>query len=201
MMNTHIERYVALHRSLGRKFYAQDRLLRQYASYAERLRRSAHQSPAHLRLVPISQLPERGPGQVRPPAPLFSLYAHAEDQQHEVPPAGVFGRGSDPAPRPRIIEPEQVRAIMTAALGVPPKGKISPYTYHYLFGLLAATGLRIPRLSRYNAAIWSRMASIVRNGKFGKQRLVPLQPSTRQALEAYLQPSAGARCHAAMICS
>ena len=32
---------------------------------------------------------------------------------------------------------------MTAALHVPPKGTVSPLTYHHLFGLLAATGLRI----------------------------------------------------------
>ena len=32
---------------------------------------------------------------------------------------------------------------MTAALELGPKGCISPHTYHHLFGLLAATGLRI----------------------------------------------------------
>jgi hypothetical protein len=34
MLNTHISRYVSLHRSLGRKFSEQERLLRQYAAYA-----------------------------------------------------------------------------------------------------------------------------------------------------------------------
>ncbi|WP_239591875.1 hypothetical protein, partial [Stenotrophomonas maltophilia] len=61
----------------------------------------------------------------------FSLFAHAEDPAHEVPPAGVFGRGKRPRPTPTIIEPEQVRAIMTAVLDVAPQGTISPYTYHY----------------------------------------------------------------------
>ena len=34
MLNTHISRYVALHRSLGRMYSEQDRMLRQYAAYA-----------------------------------------------------------------------------------------------------------------------------------------------------------------------
>jgi site-specific recombinase XerD len=42
---------------------------------------------------------------------------------------------------------------MQAALDLPPKGSISPHTYHHLFGLLAATGLRISEalaLKRYD---------------------------------------------------
>ena len=34
MMNAQIERYVALHRSFGRKFEVQERLLRLFAAYA-----------------------------------------------------------------------------------------------------------------------------------------------------------------------
>jgi integrase len=85
-----------------------------------------------------------------------------------------------------IIEPEQVRAIMTAALDVASQDTISPYTYHYLFGLLAATGLRISEALALQCNDLVEDGLIVRNGKFGKQRLITLQPSTRQALEAYL---------------
>ncbi|MBH0014679.1 integrase, partial [Pseudoalteromonas sp. NZS100_1] len=35
MLNIHISKYVALHRSLGRKFSEQERMLRLYAAYAE----------------------------------------------------------------------------------------------------------------------------------------------------------------------
>ena len=34
MLNIHISRYVALHRSLGLKFSEQERMLRLYAAYA-----------------------------------------------------------------------------------------------------------------------------------------------------------------------
>ncbi len=185
MLNTHISRYVALHRSLGRKFCEQDRILRLYADYAggfgdrhtevQRIydwcHTSSSQYVAQCRFDTVRN---------------FSLFAHAEDPAHEVPPAGVFGRGKRPRPTPHIIEPEQVRAIMTAALDLPPKGTISPHTYHCLFGLLAATGLRISEALALQCGDLVDDGLIIRNGKFGKQRLVALQPSTRQALEAYL---------------
>jgi len=185
MMNAQIERYVALHRSFCRKFEVQERLLRLFAAYAhgfgdrhvtvERLydwcRSASSQNVARDRFDHLRR---------------FCLYAHAEDRQHQVPPAGVFGRGKRRRPTPHIIEPEQVQAIMQAALDLPPKGKISPHTYHYLFGLLATTGLRLSEALALQREDFTADGLIIRNGKFGKQRLLPIQPSTRKALEAYL---------------
>jgi integrase len=109
--------------------------------------------------------------------------------RHEVPPVGVFGREAATS-TPTIIEPDQVRAIMAAALNVPPMAR-SAHTYHYLFGLLAATGLRISEALALQCNDLVEDGLVVRNGKFGKQRLIALQPSTRQALEAYLDPAQG----------
>ncbi|RQW38952.1 tyrosine-type recombinase/integrase [Novosphingobium sp. LASN5T] len=185
MLNIHISRYVTLHRNLGRKYSEQDRMLRQYAAYAEGF------GDQHTQVQRIYDWCHTSSSQYVArrrfdTARNFSLFAHAEDSGHEVPPAGVFGRGKRPRPTPKIIEPDQVRAIMAAALDVPPQGTISPYTYHYLFGLLAATGLRISEALALQCNDLVEDGLIVRNGKFGKQRLIALQPSTRQALEAYL---------------
>lgn len=185
MLNKEISRYVELHRSLGRKFCAQDRLLRLYADFAagfgdrytnvQRIydwcHTSTSQNVARQRFDTVRN---------------FSLFAQAEDAGYEVPPPGVFGRGKRPRPTPSIIERDQVRAIMTAALDVPPQDMISPHTYHYLFGLLAATGLRISEALALQCTDLVEDGLIVRNGKLGKQRLIALQTSTRQALEAYL---------------
>jgi integrase/recombinase XerD len=185
MLNTHISRYVALHRSLGRKYSEQERMLRLYAAYAGRF------GDRHIHVQRVYDWCHTASSQyvarhrfdtVRN----FSRFIHADDPAHEVPPAGVFGRGKRPRPTPTIIEQEQVRAIMAAALDLPPEGTISPYTYHCLFGLLAATGLRISEALALQCNDLIEDGLIVRNGKFGKQRLIPLQPSTRQALEAYL---------------
>ena len=185
MLNMHISRYVSLHRSLGRKFSEQERLLRQYADFAGRAgdrHTQVHRIYDWCHTASSQNVARHRFDAVRN----FSLFAHAEDPAHEVPPAGVFGRGKRPRPTPTIIEPEQVRAIMTAVLDVAPQSTISPYTYHYLFGLLAATGLRISEALALQCNDLVEDGLIVRNGKFGKQRLITLQPSTRQALEAYL---------------
>jgi integrase/recombinase XerD len=185
MLNTHISRYVALHRSLGRKYSEQERMLRLYAAYAGGF------GDQHVRIQRVCDWCHTASSQyvarqrfdtVRN----FSSFIHADDPAHEVPPAGVFGRGKRSRPTPTIIEQEQVRAIMAAALDLPPQGTISPYTYHYLFGLLAATGLRISEALALQCNDLIEDGLVIRNGKFGKQRLIALQPSTRQALEAYL---------------
>lgn len=127
MLNVDIARYVALHRSLGRNFAEQERLLRKFGNYATSL------GDSHTRIDRIYDWCRSTSSQNTARAAFtylrnFSLFVHAEDPIHEVPPAGVFGRGKRPRPTPHIIEAEQIAAIMTAALGLPPKGKISPYT-------------------------------------------------------------------------
>jgi integrase/recombinase XerD len=185
MLNTHISRYVELHRSLGRKFAEQERMLRLYADYAGRYgdryakvervydwcNAGSSQNVARHRFDTLRN---------------FCLFAHAEDTAHEVPPGNVFGRGKFRRPTPHIIAPEQVRAIMQLALDLPPKGMISPYTYHYLFGLLAATGVRISEALALQRQDFTADGLVIRNGKFGKQRLIALHLSARQALEDYL---------------
>ena len=110
MLNMHISRYVTLHRSLGRKYSEQDRMLRQYAAYAEGF------GDQHTQVQRIYDWCHTSSSQYVArrrfdTARNFSLFAHAEDSGHEVPPAGVFGRGKRPRPTPTIIEPDQVRAF------------------------------------------------------------------------------------------
>lgn len=185
MLKDQIARYVALHRSFGRKFIPQERTLELYSNYAgsfgdrhtntQRIydwcRTASSQHVARTRFDRIRR---------------FCLYLHAEDPDHQVPPASVFGKGTRPRPTPHIIEPDQIQAIMQAALDLPPKGMISPHTYHYLFGLLAATGLRLSEALALQREDVTDDGLVIRNGKFGKQRLLPIQPSTRAALDTYL---------------
>jgi len=185
MLNDQISGYVALHRSLGRKFSEQSRMLQLFAEYAGAF------GDQHVNLDRLygwcSEATSQNVARTRfDVVRRFSLYARAEDQGHQVPPAGAFGRGRRRRPTPHIIEPEQLRAIMQAVLDLPPEGKISPYTYHYLFGLLASTGLRVSEALALRCDDLVDDGLMIRNGKFGKQRLLPIQLSTRQALESYL---------------
>jgi integrase/recombinase XerD len=184
MLSNHVARYVALYRQLGLKFDEQHRTLCQFASYAEA------RGDSHTRIVRIHDwcATASTPTRARTCYDFvrrFCVFLNAEDHRHEVPPAGAFGRGKRPRPAPHLLEPDQVRAIMAAALELAPKDSIRPHTYHHLFGLLAATGLRISEALALRRDDVTDDGLIVRCGKLGKSRLLPLHVTTRQALTDY----------------
>jgi integrase/recombinase XerD len=185
MLSNEVARYVALNRSLGLKFNNEDQILRSFAIYAQ-----AH-GDQHMRADRIFTWCRSASSPVRARTfyaaiRRFCVFLHAENPQHAIPPAGAFGRGRCPRPAPHLLDAHQVRALMTAALELPPKGSISPHTYHHLFGLLAATGLRISEALALKRDDLCDDGLIVRKGKFGKSRLLPIHMTTRQAFDRYL---------------
>ena len=185
MLSNEVARYVALNRSLGLKFNNEDQILRSFAIYAQ-----AH-GDQHMRADRIFTWCRSASSPVRARTfyaaiRRFCVFLHAENPQHAIPPAGAFGRGRCPRPAPHLLDAHQVRALMTAALELPPKGSISPHTYHHLFGLLAATGLRISEALALKRDYLCDDGLIVRKGKFGKSRLLPIHMTTRQAFDRYL---------------
>ncbi|MET4236751.1 integrase/recombinase XerD [Bradyrhizobium sp. LA6.10] len=185
MLSNEVARYVALNRSLGLKFNNEDQILRSFATYAE-----VH-GDQHTRTDRIFDLCRSASSPTRARSFYAAIrrlcvFLHAENPQHEIPPAGAFGRGRCPRPAPHLLDPHQVRALMMAALELPPKGSISPHSYHHLFGLLATTGLRISEALALKRGDLIDDGLIVRRGKFGKSRLLPIHPTTRLALNRYL---------------
>lgn len=94
------------------------------------------------------------------------------------------------------ITPEQVADIMAATATVLPVQSIRTHAIRLLIGLLYCTGLRIREalnLTLGNIDMQRSMLHVAK-GKFGKQRLVPMSPSTLAALSSYLairSPHAG----------
>ena len=185
MLNQHVDRYVALHRQLGLCYTEQERILRLFVTYAAAMGDQFITASRIRTWCATASTPNCARtwfDTVR----LFSLFLNAEDSRHEALSARAFGRGKRPRPAPYILQPEQVSAIMQAALEVPPQGTISPYTYHYIFGLLAATGIRISEALALKRDDRTDDGLILRNGKFDSCRVVPLHVSTRRALNDYL---------------
>jgi integrase len=75
---------------------------------------------------------------------------------------------------------------MQAALSLPPIASLTPYTYHYLIGLLATTGLRVSEGVALLQTDLTADGLLIRETKFHKTRLVPIDASTRKALAEYL---------------
>ena len=185
MMHRHVDRYINLHRALGKGFAKHERSLREFAAFAAD--RTDPYVTAALILEWAGRAATPNSAQDRyDQARAFAMFLHAEDVQHEVPVAGLFGRSRRRRPAPHILSQNQINGILAEALLVPGLSPISPQTYHTLFGLLASTGLRISEALSLRCDDLMEDGLMIRKGKFGKSRLVPLHASTRAALERYL---------------
>lgn len=120
--------------------------------------------------------------QLRP----FAQFCHRLDPRNQIPPAQFFG----PTYRhrtPHIYSLGEIRSLLAAAAYWPPRGCLRADSYATLFGLLAATGLRLSEalgLERRDLDFTHDMLHI-RDGKFHKARYVPLHSSTTGALRHY----------------
>ena len=116
----------------------------------------------------------------------FAAWLHARDSAHEVPSPGLMPPGHRRAV-PYLYSAAEISAMIKAA-GCRPH-PVSALTYPALIALLAATGARIGELlSLENSDLDAdRSLLTVREGKFGKTRLLPLHPTSIAALQRYQQ--------------
>jgi len=185
MIKQHVDRYVRFRRALGVKFVGQERRLLQFAAFAQA--RAAFFITTELILDWAKEASSPRAARTRfDVVRTFAVFLHSEDARHEAPAAGALGHGRRRRPAPYILTPDQITQIMAAALRVPGRSPISPFTYHHLFGMLASTGLRISEALALRCDDLTDDGVMVRSGKFGKSRLVPLHPSARAALQHYL---------------
>lgn len=118
----------------------------------------------------------------------FSLYLHAHRPESAVVPCGILPPYSR-NPRFCRIEPDQVAKLMEAATELGPAGSVRGRCICFLIGLLYTSGLRIGEALKLNLGDFDpdQATLFVRRGKFGKERLVALSPSTAAALNAWLE--------------
>jgi len=118
----------------------------------------------------------------------FSLYAHARHPGHAVAQTAMLPCRRRPVRFYRII-PDQVRVLMDAALELRPARSVRPHCIHFLIGLLYCTGLRIAEALNLELSDVDLPGGtlLVRRGKFGKERLLALSPSTIDALRNWLE--------------
>src|SRR5206468_673086 len=85
-----------------------------------------------------------------------------------------------------VFAPEEIRLVLDAALKLKPRASLRSHTAHTLFGLLAATGLRVGEALRLQRGDLTNDGLLIRETKFQKSRIVPIHPTTRRALKSYL---------------
>lgn len=91
---------------------------------------------------------------------------------------------------PFVIAPEQARRLLGLAARLPdaPGAVLRGPTYHAIFAVLYGLGLRVGEVCRLDVADVDRPRQllVIRNTKFGKDRLVPFGPRLGATLEHYL---------------
>jgi len=120
----------------------------------------------------------------------FARYRSATDPRTQIPPQGLLPFQPKRA-RPYLYSEEEIRSLLRAALRMPhryERGKLRPWTYYCLFGLLSVSGLRLGEARNLELQDVDLEAAVltIRGAKFGKTRLVPLHASTCAVLADYI---------------
>ncbi|KXU29841.1 integrase [Sphingobium sp. 22B] len=185
MLSVDLARYVALHEALGFRFRTQRSLLRMFVAYAERHGDALIKSDRAIAWAVEAPSPEQRRNRLLT-VRRFAIAMHAEDPDHEVPAADALGRGLFRRTQPYIYSAGEIERLMAAAASLGPSGTLRPLTYFTLFGLLAATGMRISEALALRLGDVTEDGLIVANTKFKKSRLIPIHSTTRAAIDRYL---------------
>ena len=87
---------------------------------------------------------------------------------------------------PYIFSDQELQQLVFHARQLGPADALRPHTYSTLFGLLAATGLRVSEARALALTDITSEGLHIRQSKFKKSRLVPLHETTWTALTRYL---------------
>ena len=184
-LGRHLENYLRLRRALGFKLDFPGYVLPSLISYLEEA--GAATITAELAIswagLPRGVLPITWAHRLGA-ARGFARYLKTIDPATEIPPAGVWPSVT-PRPQPYIWAEADIRRLLAAARELRPPLRAA--TYETLLGLLAATGMRLGEatgLDRADADLGGGVLTI-RDGKFGRSRLVPLHPTVTSALASY----------------
>lgn len=187
MLTADIERYLTLRQSLGFKLERAAEYLEAFARFA------AARGERHIRAQTAIEWAQRAPTpgsrycRLRDVA-RAARFLHIEDPAHEVPPASFFARSRNKL-IPYIFAPDDLVRLIEAAVELHRHEHypVQRQRYAMLFGLIAATGLRISEaLDLQLGDILPGGVLHIREAKFGKSRLVPLHATVRDALDRYL---------------
>ena len=115
----------------------------------------------------------------------FATWLQGIDGRHEIPPKGLV-RKCRTRPRPWICSEAETGRIVAAAAALPSRSGLRGATCSTLFGLIAATGLRIGEaLGLDDRDVDAEDATLfVRRGKNGRSRVIPVTQCVVAKLQA-----------------
>jgi integrase/recombinase XerD len=184
-----LREYLSLRRSLGFKLKDHERCLWEFISFLKHKRSARISTRLALQFATQHQhqQPARWAARLRVVRG-FARYRSGGDPATQIPPLNLLPYRALRA-RPYLYSAEEIRELLKAAQNLRSTFCLKPSTYHCLFGLLAATGMRISEALNLQVkdVDWSEGIITVHGTKFGKSRLIPLHPSTQKVLSAYAE--------------
>ena len=180
--------YLAQRRGLGFRLRSEGYLLLKFARYVDR--HGGYGPLTHKLAITWARLPKGAdrPRWARRLAAVRRLahYLLVADPRTELPPRHLFGPSKQPY-QPFLYSANQIAQLLTAASRL--SGKLRPCTYQILIGLLACTGLRVSEALhlKVSEVDLDQGLLLVRDGKFGQTRWVPLHPTALRPLRRYNQ--------------
>ena len=182
-----LDRYLTVRRSLGYKLGTAERILRRFIEFAEAEGATYVTTDLFLRWQEAFGEAGRQTWAARfSMVRLFAQWLHGRDPAHEVPPRGLVP-SRQRRKRPYIYSEAEIAAIVEEAVRLPSIYGMRGLTCSTLFGLIAATGLRISEALGLDTGDVDLGEGVVRIrcGKLGKERLLPLFGSVVERLRAY----------------
>lgn len=190
-LGDHVEEYLRARRALGVKLERHGRLLPQLVAYLEAAGASTitRELAISWAKLPADAHPRHWAARLSI-ARAFAAYLQTIDPTAEVPPAGVFAVHYQ-RPTPYLWSRDDIPRLLDAARELRPSLKAA--SYEALFGLLAVTGMRLGEAIALEPSDVDLDQAVItiraQTAKLERARLVPLHPTTVQALGRY----AGAR--------
>lgn len=187
--------YLAMRRSLGFKLNRTGPALLDFVRFLARQRTPFITLPLALAWAKQSSggEPDTRAAQRLSWIRLFARFRSATDPRTQIPPAGLLPFRPQRA-RPYLYSDKEIQQLLRATLDMPlsPRHRkpcaLLPWVYYCLFGLLSVTGLRLGEARNLELKDVDLRAAVltIRGAKFGKDRLVPLHPSTCKVLAHYI---------------
>jgi integrase/recombinase XerD len=185
-LGAHVQDYLRLRRALGFKLERAGLLLPQLVAYLEAAGATTVTSDL---AIAWARLPDRAQpnhwAQRLAVARGFARYLQSIDPTAQVPPAGVFPTRRH-RPTPYLWSTADIARLLAAAGTLRPPLRAA--THKTLFGLIAVSGMRLGEtigLDRDDVDFDTGVITI-QQAKFDRSRLVPLHPSTTDALRRYV---------------
>ncbi|GGC14322.1 integrase [Novosphingobium endophyticum] len=178
-----LSRYVLMRRGFGYRYIGEERCLGDFVAFMDAAEATVITRKLAMDWVTQAQ-PSSWPSRLSMVRG-FARQLSSIEPGTETPPAGIF-----PSPRrtrPYIYTEAEIEQLLEATLRWGLAEGINRQTYHCLFGLLAATGMRLGEAIGLERADVDLEAGVLtlRRAKGGKDRLVPLHPTTAEALADY----------------